>query len=89
MDHYEKKLEDIEENVRLEQSEVSLAGEVCRELYLSLSPSHPISPLFLIPEKLLFSSITVLILWCDSYISSQVLRAGLGLCMYCVFVKCI
>lgn len=30
MDHYEKKLEDIEENVRMEQSEVSLAGEVCR-----------------------------------------------------------
>ncbi|ONI30891.1 hypothetical protein PRUPE_1G279800 [Prunus persica] len=27
VDHYEKKLEDIEENVRMEQSEVSLAGE--------------------------------------------------------------
>jgi hypothetical protein len=32
VDHYEKKLEDIEENVRLEQSEVSLAGEVCAKL---------------------------------------------------------
>lgn len=29
VDHYEKKLENIEENVRLEQSELSLAGDVC------------------------------------------------------------
>ncbi len=29
VDHYEKKLEDIEESVRLEQSEVSTAAEVC------------------------------------------------------------
>lgn len=34
MDHYEKQLEDIEENLRLEQSEVSWAGEV-RALPLS------------------------------------------------------
>ena len=31
VDHYEKKLEDIEENVRLGQSEGSLAGEVSAE----------------------------------------------------------
>lgn len=30
--YYEKKLEDIEENVRLKQSEASLAGEVCGNL---------------------------------------------------------
>ena len=29
VDHYEKKLEDLEENVRLVQSDVSMAGEVC------------------------------------------------------------
>lgn len=29
VDQYEKKLEDLEDNLRLEQSEVSLAGEVC------------------------------------------------------------
>ena len=29
VDHYGKKLEDIEENLRLERSEVSLAAEVC------------------------------------------------------------
>lgn len=33
VDHYEKKLEDIEENVKRKQSEVSLAGEVCDNLY--------------------------------------------------------
>ena len=43
---------------------------------LSRSPSNPISPLFLLQEKLLFSSIIVLILWSNSYISSQVLHAG-------------
>lgn len=32
IDHYGKKLEDIEQNVRLEQSEASLAGEVCGNL---------------------------------------------------------
>lgn len=35
VDHYEKKLEDLEENVRLEQSEVSLAGEVRAWLFLN------------------------------------------------------
>ncbi|XP_016647593.1 PREDICTED: CSC1-like protein At1g69450 isoform X2 [Prunus mume] len=34
VDHYEKKLEDIEENVRLEQSEVSLAGEEVRSAFV-------------------------------------------------------
>lgn len=29
VDQYEKKLEDLEDTLRLEQSEVSLAGEVC------------------------------------------------------------
>lgn len=36
VDQYEKKLEDIEENVRLGQSEVSLAGEVCAKNTLIL-----------------------------------------------------
>lgn len=33
VDHYEKKLENIEENVRLEQSELSLAGDVCAKTF--------------------------------------------------------
>lgn len=33
VDHYEKKLEDLEENVRMEQSEVSLAGDVRLNLF--------------------------------------------------------
>ena len=37
MDQYEKKLEDLEENVRMEQSEVSLAGEVCRLFFYLVS----------------------------------------------------
>lgn len=32
IEHYEKKLEDIEVNVKLQQSEASLAGEVCGNL---------------------------------------------------------
>lgn len=39
MNQYEKKLEDLEENVRLEQSEVSLAGEVCRKASYLVSPN--------------------------------------------------
>ena len=36
VDHYEKQLEDIEENVRLEQSELSMAGDVCaKTIFLS------------------------------------------------------
>ncbi|KAK7407395.1 hypothetical protein VNO78_09282 [Psophocarpus tetragonolobus] len=34
-EHYEKKLEDIEENVRLKQSEASLAGEEARAAFVS------------------------------------------------------
>ena len=41
MDQCEKKLEDLEENVRLEQSEVSMAEEVCRlASYLVSSTVH-------------------------------------------------
>lgn len=32
IERYEKKLEEIEENLRLKQSEASLAGEVCGNL---------------------------------------------------------
>jgi len=32
IEEYQKKLEDIEESVRLKQSEASLAGEVCGNL---------------------------------------------------------
>jgi len=32
IERYEKQLEEIEENVRLKQSEASLAGEVCGNL---------------------------------------------------------
>ncbi|BFG16736.1 hypothetical protein CerSpe_030100 [Prunus speciosa] len=40
VDHYEKKLEDIEENVRLEQSEVSLAGEEVRSAFVSFKSRY-------------------------------------------------
>ncbi|XP_050373012.1 CSC1-like protein At1g69450 isoform X2 [Argentina anserina] len=40
VDHYEKKLEDIEENVRLEQSEVSLAGEEVRAAFVSFKSRY-------------------------------------------------
>lgn len=36
VDHYEKQLEDIEENLRMEQSEVSLDGDVCALLLIYL-----------------------------------------------------
>ncbi|KAE8023199.1 hypothetical protein FH972_008928 [Carpinus fangiana] len=40
VDHYEKKLEDIEENVRLEQSEVSLAGEEIHAAFVSFKSRY-------------------------------------------------
>ncbi|ONI30889.1 hypothetical protein PRUPE_1G279800 [Prunus persica] len=40
VDHYEKKLEDIEENVRMEQSEVSLAGEEVRSAFVSFKSRY-------------------------------------------------
>uniref|UniRef100_A0A5B6ZUL2 Putative CSC1-like protein HYP1 n=1 Tax=Davidia involucrata TaxID=16924 RepID=A0A5B6ZUL2_DAVIN len=40
VDHYEKKLEDMEENVRLEQSEVSLAGEEARAAFVSFNSRY-------------------------------------------------
>lgn len=59
MDLYEKKLEDIEENVRLGQSEVSLAGEVCAKLF-----SH------LVVEILSF--INILLVGWNLFISSSI-----------------
>ncbi|KAL6347499.1 hypothetical protein AAG906_026021 [Vitis piasezkii] len=40
VDQYEKKLEDLEENVRLEQSEVSLAGEDVRAAFVSFKSRY-------------------------------------------------
>lgn len=40
VDHYEKKLEDIEENVRMEQSEVSLAEEEVRAAFVSFKSRY-------------------------------------------------
>ncbi|KAI4314124.1 hypothetical protein L6164_027060 [Bauhinia variegata] len=40
VDHYEKKLEDIEENVKLEQSESSLAGEETRAAFVSFNSRY-------------------------------------------------
>ncbi|XP_062161985.1 CSC1-like protein HYP1 isoform X1 [Alnus glutinosa] len=40
VDHYEKKLEDIEENVRLEQSDVSLAGEEIPAAFVSFKSRY-------------------------------------------------
>ncbi|PSS13471.1 CSC1-like protein [Actinidia chinensis var. chinensis] len=38
--HYEKKLEDLEENLRLEQSEVSLAGQEVRAAFVSFKSRY-------------------------------------------------
>ncbi|KAK6921979.1 CSC1/OSCA1-like, N-terminal transmembrane domain [Dillenia turbinata] len=43
VDHYEKKLEDLEENVRLEQSEASLAGEEIRAAFVSFKTRYAAS----------------------------------------------
>ncbi|KAJ0094570.1 hypothetical protein Patl1_16780 [Pistacia atlantica] len=40
LDHYEKQLEDIEENLRLEQSEVSLAGDEVRAAFVSFKSRY-------------------------------------------------
>lgn len=40
VDQYEKKLEDLEENVRLEQSETSLAGEEVRAAFVSFKSRY-------------------------------------------------
>lgn len=40
VDQYEKKLEDLEENVRMEQSEVSLAGEDVRAAFVSFKSRY-------------------------------------------------
>ncbi|KAJ4711405.1 CSC1-like protein [Melia azedarach] len=40
VDHYEKQLEDIEENLRLEQSEVSWAGEEIRAAFVSFKSQY-------------------------------------------------
>ncbi|XP_056165319.1 CSC1-like protein At1g69450 isoform X3 [Syzygium oleosum] len=46
VDHYEKKLEDLEENVRLEQSEVSLAGEEARAAFVSFNSRYAAATAF-------------------------------------------
>ncbi|XP_027098170.2 CSC1-like protein At1g69450 isoform X2 [Coffea arabica] len=40
VDHYEKKLEDLEENVRLVQSDVSMAGEEVRAAFVSFKSRY-------------------------------------------------
>ncbi|KAL5761707.1 hypothetical protein ACOSP7_017971 [Xanthoceras sorbifolium] len=40
VDHYEKKLEDVEENLRLERSEVTLAGQEIRAAFVSFNSRY-------------------------------------------------
>ncbi|XP_059655798.1 CSC1-like protein At1g69450 isoform X2 [Cornus florida] len=52
VEHYEKKLEDLEENVRLEQSEVSFAGEEVRAAFVSFKSRYGASIATHIPQSI-------------------------------------
>ncbi|XP_057485013.1 CSC1-like protein At1g69450 [Actinidia eriantha] len=50
--HYEKKLEDLEENLRLEQSEVSLAGQEVRAAFVSFKSRYGAASAFHIQQSI-------------------------------------
>ncbi|KAJ9705628.1 hypothetical protein PVL29_003613 [Vitis rotundifolia] len=52
VDQYEKKLEDLEENVRLEQSEVSLAGEDVRAAFVSFKSRYDAAVAFHLQQSI-------------------------------------